>query len=74
MLAIGLVGLVAVALAVAPALVAWRLFAFPAAWVGVVLGGLGATLTGVKLIAMACAFGARLAAPRWAGPAASHLE
>jgi hypothetical protein len=72
MLAIGLV--CSVALAVAPALVAWRLFALPAAGVGVVLGGLGATLTGVKLIAMACAFAAHLAVPRWAGSAASHFE
>ena len=74
MLAIGLVGVVAVALAAAPALVALRLFAFPAASVGVALGCLGAIVTGVKLIAMAWAFGARLSAPRWAGTAASHLE
>lgn len=60
----GVVGIVAVFLAVVPALVALRLFAFPAGWVGVALGCLGAAMTGMKLIALARAFGARLWGPR----------
>jgi hypothetical protein len=74
MLATGIVGIVAVALAVVPALVALRLFAFPAGGLGVALGCLGAAVTGVKLIAMAWAFWARLSAPRRAGTAVAYLE
>ena len=74
MLTIGIVGIVAGSLAVVPAVAAWRLFAFPAGGFGVALDCLGAAVTGVKLIAMAWAFGARLSAPRRAGTAVADLE
>ena len=68
MLAMGLAGIVAVALAVAPALVALRVLAFPAGGIGAALTCVGAAVTGVKLIAMARAVGARIVAPHPARP------
>jgi hypothetical protein len=64
----------AVVLAVAPAVVAAQVIALPAAWVGVALGCLGAAVTGVKLIAMALACGARLSRPRRAGTAVAYPD
>jgi hypothetical protein len=70
MLAMALVGIVAAALAVVPALVALRLLAFPAGGIGAALACVGAAVTGVKLVAMAWAVGARLWAPH---PAAATV-
>ncbi len=56
----------ALGLAVSPAVIAMRLVALPAEWVGTGLGCLGAAAGGVKLIAMAWAVGGH----RPAGPPA----
>lgn len=65
----GLVALVAVSLAVLPTVAAVGLLALPAGRFVVVLGCLGAALTGVRLNATACAIGARLAVTHPAGGA-----
>ena len=69
-----LVGLVAVALAVMPALVALQVLAFPAGGIGTFLACAGAAVTGVKLIAMAWAVGARLLARHPAGAAVAFPD
>jgi hypothetical protein len=61
-------------MAVLPALVAMRLFAFPAGSVGVFLGCLGAAVGGVKLIAMAWGFGAHLLVQLRAGAAVAYPD
>ena len=68
------VAALAVLLAVAPAVVAAQVITLPAPWVGVALGCLGAAVTGVKLIAMALAFGARLSRPHGAGTAVAYPD
>jgi hypothetical protein len=73
-LAVGLVGIVAASLAVLPALVAFRLITFPAGWVGAALGCLGAAVSGVKLVAMAWALGARLFRPHRVGAAIAYPD
>ena len=72
--AIGLIGIVAVAFAVAPSLAAFGLFASPPGWVVAGLGCLGAAVAGVKLIAMAWAFGARLSVPQSTAAGAPNLD
>lgn len=72
--AVGLIALVAVALAVLPTLAAVGLLAFPTGWLLVVLGCLGAAVTGVKLIAMAWALGARLSVTHRAGGAVAYSD
>jgi hypothetical protein len=67
--AVGLLALVALSLPALPTLAAVGLLAFPTGWLAAVLGCLGAAVTGVKLIAMAWALGARLSAMHRAGGA-----
>jgi hypothetical protein len=68
------VAVVALGLALLPAMVALRWHEFPFGWVGAALGSFGAVVGGVKLMAMAWAVGGRLVARRPAGQAVATAD
>lgn len=64
-LAATLVACVAILLVLAPVAIALFQLELPLAWASAVAGSVGATLGGIKLVAMAWGAGARLLRPRW---------